>query len=113
MTCEWDLQLKEIAYSSILNVVLLCPRSTLRLGSHMRNLYHFSVSTDRRPSAQKYSGTYNTAEANRATHSQMYSPARRSLENCGLIQHQYYTENVSSKKVVRNMENDLTGVGTS
>jgi hypothetical protein len=64
-------------------------------------LYHFSVSTDKRPSAQKYSGTYNIAEANRATHSQMYSPARRWLGNSGLIQHQYYTENVSSEKKVR------------
>src|SRR5258707_3100546 len=99
MTCEWDLHLKEIAYRSIPNVVLRCPHSTPRSGSHMRNLYHFSVSTDRRPSAQKYSGTYNTTGENRATHSQTYSPARRSLENWGLIQHQYYTENVSSKKV--------------
>jgi hypothetical protein len=40
---------------------------------------------------------YRITEANKAAHSQMYSPARRSPGNWGLIQHQYYSGGVSGE----------------
>jgi hypothetical protein len=58
------------------------------------NLYHLSRPIDKRPSAHKYRGIYIITDANNAIHSQMYSPARRSPLNRGLIQHQYYADSV-------------------
>jgi len=60
----------------------------------MRNLYHLSSSTSKRPSVQRYNGMDSSTEANNANHSQIYSPARRSPGNEGLIQHQYYVDGV-------------------
>ena len=83
---------RDMTYRSIPSAARLCVYSTRWLRLEMWNLYHFSSSTSKRPSAQKYNGMYSSTEANNANHSQIYSPARRSPGNEGLSQHQYYLD---------------------
>ncbi len=97
--CEWDSRPETremIAYRSIPNVARLSVYPTLWSGFHQWKL--FFASTDQKPSAQKYSGMYKVIEANSAIHSQMYSPARRSPGNWGLIQHQYWPEQCEQRE---------------
>ena len=83
-----------MAYRSIPSAARLCVYAIRWLRLDMWNLYHLSSSTSNRPSVQKYNGIYSSTEANNASHSQIYSPPRRSPLNEGLIQHQYYVNGV-------------------
>jgi hypothetical protein len=82
-----------IAHKSIPRVARLSAYFTLWSLDSL-NLYHLLGPIDKRPSAHKYRGIYITTDANNAIHNQIYSPARRSPLNRGLIQHQYYADSV-------------------